>query len=158
MSNKIPTAKTKIDETKAEQEKPKPENNSWKQKREFKPKPKAQMETKWRRNKTSDFTGSPPNSLPPLLPQPTKHPLPVFPCKAQVEVTENKIEKTINNKKAIKDRNKIRPRIQKPKETTRQIICTSLGAMQEVTQNNSKHYNAEKTGSQFNPYISWSSP
>jgi len=28
MSNKIPTAKTKIDETKAEQEKPKPENNS----------------------------------------------------------------------------------------------------------------------------------
>jgi len=28
MSNKIPTAKTKIDETKVEQEKPKPENNS----------------------------------------------------------------------------------------------------------------------------------
>ena len=32
MSNKIPTAKTKIDETKAEQEKLKLENNSWKQK------------------------------------------------------------------------------------------------------------------------------
>ena len=35
MSNKIPTGKSKIDETKAEQEKPKSENNSWKQKREF---------------------------------------------------------------------------------------------------------------------------
>ena len=51
MSNKIPTAKTKIDETKAEQEKPKPENNSWKQKCQTKSPQQKAKSTKQKLNR-----------------------------------------------------------------------------------------------------------
>ena len=52
--NKIPTAKTKIDKTKAEQENPKPENNRWKQKCQTKSpqqKPKSMKQKLNRKNK-----------------------------------------------------------------------------------------------------------
>ena len=89
------------------------------------------------------------NNSPPLLPQPTKHPLTIFPVRPKWK-SQNKIEKTINTKKNEGQKQKS-SRMKKSRQ--HHIICTRLDEMQDATQNNSKYYTAKEIGSQFNPYI-----